>query len=153
MVKEIPLTQGKVALVDDEDYERINQYKWHAHERKSGGYYARRLSIGIYMHRFIMNAKQGEEVDHINGNTLDNRKCNLRMVTHAQNGRNRRKCKGKSKYKGVYWNKDINKWMSYITFNYKHIYLGLFIDEDEAGRAYDEAAKKYFGEYAGLNLS
>lgn len=157
MVKEIPLTRGKVALVDDEDYERVMQYKWCTHKDRNT-WYATRTSYNpkksIPLHRFIMNAKPGEEVDHINHNGLDDRRCNLRIVTRSQNHMNRGKMKNKctSKYKGVYWFKNLNKWMVHIEINGKKMHVGLFNNEEEAARAYDKKAKELFGEYAYFNF-
>jgi len=157
MVKEIPLTHGCVALVDDEDYERVNQYKWCVTNSKTlprEKWYAKRCEGNrtYFMHRFILDIKKGEMVDHINGNGLDNRRCNLRIINNSQNSMNRRKTLGISKYKGVSWDKINNKWVSHISFNYKCINLGRYINEEDAARAYDKAAKKYFGEYACINF-
>ena len=156
MVREIPLTQGKVALVDDEDYEWLSKYKWRAN-KKSNGYYATTLEKNnhkcIKMHRLILNPKNTEEVDHINRDGLDNRRCNIRVVTHAQNMMNCIKHPGtSSKYKGVTWRKDNNLWRVLITINKKTISLGQFKNEIDAARTYDEAAKNLFGEYARVNL-
>lgn len=113
MTKEIPLTQGRVALVDDEDFDRLSKHKWHYH--KTG--YARRGEGGrknhrkIYMHREVMNAPDDMEVDHGKGGTLDNRKSNLRVCTHKENSRNRVTHKlNSSVYKGVSWNKRDKRW-------------------------------------------
>ena len=160
-MKTIQLTQGKEAFVDDEDFERINKHKWTV-LKKSNTFYARRTINGgspsqrhIKMHREIMGLtpKDGLVVDHINGNGLDNRKRNLRICTQFQNMKNTLKRPGKtSKYKGVYWRKERGKWQARITFQNKRIRLGHFEDESEAARAYDGAAKKYFGEFAKLNF-
>jgi hypothetical protein len=161
-MKEIRLSQGKIALVDDEDYERINKHKWAA-LKKPNTYYARRTLSGgfpeqrhIKMHREIMGllSADGMVVDHINGNGLDNRKINLRVCTQFQNMRNVPKQPGKSSiYKGVYWRKERHKWQVRIKINGKRIRLGHFDDEIKAARIYDEAANKYFGEFARLNFS
>lgn len=154
--KKIPLTQGQVALVDDEDFERTNALKWDAHKRQGGPFYAYRNKNETCrhgkMHRFIMDAPDGMEIDHKDGNPLDNRKCNLRICSHAQNTRNQRHKKGSSIYKGVYWDKKNEKWMASITFNYKTIWLGRHADEIEAAKVYDEKAKELFGEFARLNF-
>jgi hypothetical protein len=102
------------------------------------------------MHRVILNAPKGLMVDHINHDTLDNRKENLRIVTNQQNTFNQKLKNHSSKYKGVTWNSNSEKWCARIRHN-KPIYLGLFKDEKEAGMAYNEGAKKYFGEFALLN--
>lgn len=101
-----------------------------------------------------MKVGEGQLVDHINHNGLDNRKANLRLATAAQNARNRQKCKSKktSKYKGVCWHKRDKKWTGRILVNSKSIALGYFEDEKEAARAYDRAARKYYGEYAEPNF-
>lgn len=143
IVKQIPLTQGKFALVDAEDYEWLMGYKWMFN---SGGYAIRYTP----MHRAIIDAPTHLVVDHINGNRLDNRKCNLRICTRAENHRNTKGHHNRSaKYKGVVrWR---NKFKARIRINYKLIYLGLFSTQKEAALAYNEAAKKYFGRFARLN--
>lgn len=107
------------------------------------------------MHRAITNAPKGMDVDHINGNTRDNRRENLRVCTHAQNlaaGRPAKRANSKSKYNGVGWNKSANQWMARIRINGKLTYLGCFKDETAAARAYDKAAREHFGEFARLNF-
>lgn len=161
MSKQIPLTQGKIAIVDDEDFKILNQYKWHA--QKHGRYFiaARRIwdkqkkrYFMICMHREIMNLqyKDGKQVDHINHNGLDNHKRNLRICTGAENCRNRVKIKGSSIYKGVSWFTRDKKWMACIRLNYKTYYLGYFNSEISAAKAYDNAAKRLFGEFAAPNF-
>lgn len=159
MVKEIKLNRGLVALVDDEDYERVIKYNWYALKQRCGGYYAVthdpiNHNDLILMHRFILNAKKGEEIDHINGQKLNCCKHNLRIVTRQQNQMNRKKqlkpsC---SKYKGVSWKKSTNKWSSAIGINGRMIHLGYFFNEEDAARTYDNAVKKYFGEYGKPNF-
>ena len=150
-MKEIKLTQGKVALVDDEDYDKLVELKWFYHT----GYASSNMWIDgkrktAKMHRVIMNNPKGFMIDHINHDTLDNRKENLRLVTNQQNLFNQKLKKHSSKYKGVTWYETHKKWCVRIRFN-KSIYLGLFEDEKEAGRVYNENAIKYFGEFALLN--
>jgi len=156
LVKEIALTQGKVALVDDEDYEKlVAMGSWHAREVSRDYWIARTQHEGKsqMMHRVILNAPIGLEVDHINHNTLDNRRCNIRLCTHAQNGRNRLKSSGtSSKHKGVHWFKPKGYWQAKIKVNGEWIFLGYFDDEDAAGRAYNIAARQHFGEFALLNV-
>ncbi len=106
------------------------------------------------MHQEIIQVPKGMVVDHINHDGMDNRDANLRAATRAQNMRNRRKISksSSSKYKGVTWKKDRSKWEASITFERKYIFLGHFENEIDAARAYDEAAKKYHGEFACLNF-
>jgi len=158
-MKEIPLTQGQVALVDDEDYERVTQFKWHAYYNKGvRGFYAlHNLRIGcrhttIYMHRFITNAQPNEKVDHWNHNTLDNQKHNIRRCTDLQSVANRRSyVNTSSPYKGVWWDRKHKKWAVQITRNRKTLSLGYFTDPKKAALAYDAKAKELFGEFAYLN--
>ena len=154
-MKQIPLTQGQFAIVDDEDYKWLSQFKWHAAKRGKNFYATRHLvkeKRKIYMHQQVMNTQQGQELDHKNGNGLDNRKENLRFCTRSQNNMNRRKTKGSSKYKGVSWDNQSKKWVAHFQFNGKSAHIGYFDSEIEAACAYDETAKRYFGEYALLNF-
>jgi hypothetical protein len=152
---EISLTQDKVALVNDEDFELVSQYNWHIARNRYAVTKTSRKNAprkDILMHRLIMRAEKGQQVDHINGNGLDNRRENLRFCTHAENQHNISYGYGKSRYKGVHWHKNREKWCSAICYNSKKIYLGSFSSEIEAARAYDEAAKQYFGAFAHLNF-
>jgi hypothetical protein len=157
-MKEIQLTQGKVAIVDDEDFEYLNQWKWHA-SKLGNKFYAQRhnnllitKNIKILMHRNIMKPKKGFVIDHIDGNTLNNKKNNLRICTHAENMRNSKMpINNTSGFKGVSYVKKNNTYMSSIRFNDKKIYLGLFINPIDAAKAYNAAAVKYHGEFANLN--
>jgi len=160
--RRIPLTQGQYAIVDPEDYEPLNKYKWHAKKFKNTYYAARSKRIGknkwrsIQMHREIINPPDHLLVDHINHNGLDNRKANLRTATYEQNCRNRIYANTKnssSKYKGVTWHKHTKKWYVRIRHNNKRKTVGLFQNEIDAARAYDEAAKKYHKEFAVLNFN
>lgn len=171
-MKEIKLTQGYVAIVDDEDYELINQFNWFPSKSGNIVYAGRRATknkkrYNIQMHRLIMGLESGCKliVDHINHNGLDNRKENLRVCTQQLNTRNSRKRKDcHSKHKGVgrkrdsYLSKTTNKityypykWSATIHVNGSNIYLGDFKLEEDAARAYNEAAIKHFGEFALLN--
>lgn len=161
MTKEIQLTRGKVALVDDADYEALNQYKWCVAHGQTGGFYAVRAGLArdgqrkrtILMHRQIVGAAAGVDVDHANGNTLDNRRRNLREATRSQNCANRHKRPASSsKYRGVHWKKANGKWAAQIKVNGHIRHLGLFADEQEAARTYDAAARAVFGEYANPNF-
>lgn len=155
-MKTIPLTQNMVTIVDDEDFNELNKRKWSA-AKGCNVYYAVRTSHPtpktILMHRVIMNAKKGDEIDHKNNDGLDNRKENLRFCTKSENQHNQISRIGQSsKFKGVGWSKSNRRWISQIRINGKRIHLGSFEDEEEAARAYDIAARKYFGEFACLNF-
>lgn len=156
----IPLTQGRVAIVDAADYDAIAAHKWYAHRQYGDVFYAgRSLPVGngkfatLHMHRLIMAAPKGLVVDHINHNGLDNRRSNLRLCTNLENVRHCSSAKGAtSKYLGVGWHKSTAKWMARIRFGGKQVHLGTFIDEAAAARAYDEAAHKHYGTFANLNF-
>ncbi len=157
IMKQIELTQGKVALVDDKDFEWLSQWKWHAIRLSYCGFTAKRTCYfcgqqkQVFMHRIITNAPTNMVVDHKNHNTLDNQRHNLRVCTKMQNQHNRKKQEGSSKYKGVYWYNSTKKWCAAIKSNNKRTYLGYFDNEMEAAKAYDVAAKKLHGEFANLN--
>ena len=155
-MKEIQLTQGKVVFVDDEDYERLNRFKWYAMECKKKWYAIRQNSringkqTHILMHREIMNATKGSSVDHRNGNGLYNCKGNLRLATKQENGFNRKhpNQNNKLKVKGVVWHKQHRKFQATIKVNGKAMYLGLFNVLGDADSPYRIAEEKYFGEIA-----
>ena len=160
-MKEIKLTQNQTTLVDDKDYNKLNKYKWHAvYYPLAKNYCAKRnvwLKNGkqttVQMHRIIMDAPRNLQVDHINHNTLDNRKENLRLCTNGQNQMNRINHKDfSSKYKGVDWYKRCKKWRVAIRINNKPIHIGYFNSEIEAGKAYNKKARELFGEFAKLNV-
>lgn len=136
-MKKIPLTQGKFAIVDDEDFEKINQHKWHfSHGYAIRDAGRRKNKKHIWMHRLLNNTPDNLITDHINRNKLDNRKCNLRTVDWHKNGTNRGLNKNNtSGYKGIIWRKDNKKWQSRIKFNYKQIYLGCFNNIKDAIKA------------------
>lgn len=137
-------------MVDSDDYLRFFEMKW---SLNSNGY-ARTYINGkwITMHKLIMDTPPGKEVDHINCNKLDNRKINLRIVTKSQNNMNRKPYKNSSsKFKGVFWDKNLKKWRAYITLNKKRKWLGSFNSEEEAAIVYDSEATKLFGKYAKTN--
>lgn len=154
--KLIPLTKGQNALVDATDYEWLSQWNWFAWwAPTSHSFYAMRGSEPdrkrIFMHKEIYQTTPGTEVDHKNGDTLDNRRCNLRSSNHAQNQQNAKKQSGRSShFKGVTaWD---GRWRARITVARQIIHLGSFGSAKDAAVAYDEAAKKYFGEFARLNF-
>lgn len=158
-MKEIKLTKNQIALIDNEDYELISRYTWYA-EKDNNTYYARTdlyKFLGrhkkVSMHRFLMNAKEGQFIDHINSNGLDNRRENLRFCTKQQNHFNTIKTSKKASplYKGVSWYKKERKWGSRIKVNGKQFHLGYFHNEIDAAKAYNKAALEYFGEFAKIN--
>ena len=136
------------ALVDDEDFERLSQWKWGVVIGRAGNQYVTRKQRDgktIYMHRLVIDVPKGMETDHINHNGLDNQKKNLRIVTKSQNQHNRRPHGKTSKYKGVAWHG--YRWVARIAINKKQYYLGLYKTELGAAEAYKKAAKKYHGEF------
>lgn len=155
-MKEIFLTQGKTALIDAEDFDRVNKFKWQAQVRRSGGWYARRQisrkpSNSVYLHQFIMPGIG--RLDHRDGDGLNNQKKNLRPATASQNTINSSKLPGcTSKFKGVHWSKKACCWMARIGIHRQRIYLGIFESEEAAARAYDLAAVRLHGEFARLNF-
>ncbi len=152
-MKELPLTQGKVALIDDEDYERACRLKWRARRDKKT-WYAETGPIDeqlVFLHNFILQTPPGYEGEHRDGNGLDNRRKNLRIATRSQNCMNR---KGWSMhgYKGVYKISTGVKYGARLQINKKMIQIGCFYSPEEAARAYDVAALRYHGEFARLNF-
>lgn len=159
MPKEIKLTQGKVALVGDEDYEFLNQWKWFAQSNGDGNWYAARWGREngkrkiIRMHNVILPTSSGFIPDHKNGNGLDNRQSNLRLCTPTGNMCNSRKIKkGSSWFKGVSWCNRDRVWRAKIGINRKTICLGSFNSEIKAAIAYDKGAREYHGDFASLNF-
>lgn len=143
-MKKISLTQEKYAIVDDDDFEYLtNIGSWH-YDR-----YAKRVTKKdgvVYMHRLITNAPEGMTVDHINGNKLDNRKSNLRIIDYSTNSHNTHKVK--NKYLGVSWDKRRKKYKAVIGFNYQRIDIGRFDTAEEARDARNQVAKQLFGDNA-----
>ena len=152
MTKKISLSNGENTLVDDEDYDFLMQWKWRNTKGYAKTYYSK-IGKDIPMHRLVANTPIGMLTDHVNGNKLDNRKCNLRICTPAQNCWNaKRKMNGKNIYKGIRKNKGEKKWLAAITKNGKYIHIGSFTTEIEAAKAYNKKAKELFGEFAKLNI-
>ena len=159
--RRIPMSEPKYAKVDPADYKRLREYEWLV-KKSRNSYYSFRIKpskkVGnesqIFMHKEILEVPKGMVVDHIDIDGMDNRSANLRAATRAQNSRNRKKISKpcSSKYKGVSWQKRSLKWHARITFEEKRIHLGYFKNEFDAAKAYDEAAKKYHGEFACLNF-
>ncbi len=160
-MKLIKLTQDKWAMVDDEDYDWLMQWKWHAAQRRGNLWYAARISKStempphrcVLMHRVILRSKKGSISDHIDHNGLHNCKANLRQCSHAQNMHNCRLQKRNTcGYKGVSWDNTRNKWHAHITYNGRLIALGRFTCLVRAARAYDAKATELFGEFAQFNF-
>lgn len=160
MAKEIRLlgkhANSQVAIVDDDMYDGLTDgWRWYTDHR---GYALGRKTIAngfclhAYMHSVVVRPPDGTVVDHINGNPLDNRRENLRVCLIKENVRNSPGRGGLSRFKGVSWNKQAGKWQVAIRANGQRIYLGIYEDELEAASVYNEAAKKYFGEFAYLNV-
>jgi hypothetical protein len=161
---EVPLTRGLFATIDAADWPLVSQFKWHAVEsRNSNGYYAgaclsRALQAihgfrTVSLHQFILG-RPGKLIDHRDGNGLNNRRNNLRIATTAGNAQNCRKQvrPTSSRFKGVSWSKKYGRWVVFVCSNNRNKFFGNFDDEVEAGKAYDEAALRLFGEFARLNF-
>ncbi len=145
-------------LIDDADYDWLSGYDWHVTNHKKNWYVQTNIKANgkktiLRMHRLIMNAQEGEEVDHRNGNGLHNYRSNLRMCNHSQNAQNKKPLKGyTSRYKGVFLPKKSKRWVAQIMKDYKNIHIGTFQSEIEAAKTYDRAAIKLFGEFARPNF-
>ena len=151
-MKEIPLTQGKVAIVDDDMYDYLMQWSWYASQTKKTWYVRR--SEGhkkIYMHRQIMQAPKGFDVDHRDGNGLHNWRENLRVCSHQHNTMNRPGNTGRAGYKGAYYHKRDQCWRAQIQVDRRAIFLGSFDTAEDAAIAYNQAALERFGEFAFFN--
>jgi hypothetical protein len=157
-MKTIKLTQGKEAIVDDEDFDYLNQWKWfYCKSRKTG--YAKRVSgkrpkqQQISMHRIIMQPNQGMEIDHIDHNGLNNQRQNLRNCSPTENKQNSSKHRNNtSGYVGVVWEKRRKKWSANIQANNTNVFLGRFDNIEDAAQAYDVYARRYYGEFACTNF-
>jgi len=157
---EIALTQGQVALIDDDDFELVSRYKWCAAWDPSTKSFRAITTIrkddgkrtALLMHRLIMNANKGEEVDHIHHFTLDNRKSELRLCTRSQNMQNTHKyANNRSGHKGVYWINNCQKWRAQIRSNGQPIHLGIFTDINDAIAARAAATLLYHGEFGRIS--
>lgn len=157
-MKRLSLTQGKFALVDDADFESVCEFKWCAHRTGNRWYAVRGINSRggkgsiQRLHSFLMPGIS--EIDHKDGNGLNNQRENLRPVTRSQNSQAfRRKIVGaSSKFRGVYWSTSRQKWVAQIHKSNTHLHLGYFELEIDAARAYDAAAIKLFGEFASPNF-
>lgn len=147
-MKTIKLTQGKYAIVDDADYEWLSASKWCFN---MGYAYRRKKTVPTYMHREIMSPPPGMQVDHINGDGLDNRRANLRICTQTQNLRNNRRRRAKSGFKGVYPGGKPGRWCARICVDKQPRHLGTYDCPRVAAKVYDEAAIRFFGEFATIN--
>ena len=161
--KLIPLTKGRFAIVDVEDFQWLSQKEWQVHDKSKISYalgkkwLSHTKGITLAMHREIFKRHniniEGMDIDHINGNGLDNRKNNLRRCTNQENQFNTRSHKiGSSGYKGVSWNKVDKKWQVYLRTKSKVHFCGQFKDKKSAAIAYDLMAKKLHGNFANLNF-
>lgn len=158
MTTSVPLQPGLVALIDDLDAARVLAYEWVAWTNGGSNIYVRRRGWGkdpatrVYLHRFVLGAPAGMPVDHVNGNGLDNRRCNLRLATPSQNVGNQFKRRGTSRFKGVYWHVARGNWLAQMRNPPQNQYLGSFDSEDDAARAYDAAAVAKWGEFSRPNF-
>ena len=157
-MKKIPLTQGQFTIVDDEDYEPLMKFKWCAYKDRNTFYACRNVRIGsgqrkLQMHRHLLGVDDPTiQIDHRNGDGLDNQRANLRKCTNAQNQMNQRLSRANtSGYKGVTWYKPLNSWCARIQINKKLIHIGYYANINDAAIAYNERAKVLFGEFAFLN--
>lgn len=144
----------KNGIIDEADAEKVLSHNWSINRQGYLAYCIWPKNEMIRLHHFLIGKNPDGYVDHINGNPLDNRRCNLRFVTPTQNSMNSRKTYSKrnSKYKGVGWSKTNKKWRAYITIQKKLTFLGHYNSEEEAAIAYNDAAAKHFGEFARPNI-
>ncbi len=159
-MRTIPLTQGKVAIVDDADYNWLSQWKWRAKRRRNIFYAARSACVAEdnkgteWMHRVILGLRADDkrQCDHRDGNGLNNQRSNLRRCTATQNHQSSRKrMVATSRYKGIYWHRHVRKWHARIGLNKKQMHLGYYDSEIDAARCYDTEAIKNFGDFALTN--
>jgi hypothetical protein len=155
--RKIKLTKEVYTLVDNDDFLELSKFKWIAHGNSKKGFRAIVTNkigekwVQTSLSDFLMKPSKGMIVDHINHNSLDNRRCNLRICTVRQNSFNRIAQHNLSGYKGVYHKKNMKKWCVRIFYNYKEIHLGSFENIKDAARAYNQKAQELFGEFACLN--
>lgn len=151
MTRKLPITRGLHVLLDEEDFSKLARHRWFALVRNGTPYAARSIhGKTVGMHRIIMGDPAGLQVDHINHDTLDNRRSNLRVCSQAENLRNRRSRIGASRFKGVSPS-GTGKWRADIRLNGKAKYLGTFPTEEQASAAYDQTAKQFYGAFAKTN--
>ena len=162
-MKQIKLSRNKIAIVSDEDFKMVNQHKWYCVPKDNCEYACHDFGNKdnqygvkhVTMHKFLMDTPFGMQVDHIDGNGLNNCRENLRICTQSQNNGNYRiSARNKSGFKGVSWHKKTGKWRATLAtymLDKKQQYLGVFENKEDAAKAYNEAAKVYFGEFARLN--
>lgn len=155
-MKIIPLTQGKCALVDDGDFEWLNQWKWYAHNSHGAFYAARSVWVNgryqkTFMHRLVAGTPDDMQTDHIDRNGLNNQRANLRICIRQQNNVNivRHNASG---YRGVYWDQKKKRWGAVISFRNQNYHLGRFVDVQDAAHAYDAKARELYGEFALTNF-
>jgi len=157
-LKRIPLTQGKFALVDDANFEAVNQFNWYAFKNRRGWYASRTITVSpghrknLYLHQVILPGIP--QIDHRDGDGLNCQRHNLRPATHTQNqwGFKRKRVGASSRFRGVNWKARNRKWQARIRVNQQLFYLGLFDSEIKAAIVYDVAAKKFFGDFASPNF-
>lgn len=158
-MKTIPLTRGYFTKVDDEDYVQFASMRWHVqinprYPEKARAVRKNSKRETFYLSREILKAPKGKDVDHINGDTLDNQKKNLRLCHHFENQMNRGAQKNNtSGFKGVSWDNNKQKWVAQIKVQNRHLHLGRFLKREEAAKAYNLKAKECFGEFASLNFA
>ena len=153
-MQQIYFKTGESVLVDEEDFKRLNKYKWH---RMKGGYAGRRIYFSyhprsfkdVYMHNWILKTPVGKEADHINGNRSDNRRCNLRIVTHAENSCNKGiRTDNRSGFPGVWYDKSRKRWTAELMLHQKKVWLGRFKELSDAIEARKDAEQQFFGHFA-----